>query len=64
MEPRREEPKATALRPAEKQKRFRLVKLEERIAPGGGHGNGSHASQCHSGCYGCASYLCGTYSIE
>ena len=25
-------------------KRFRIVKLEERIAPGGGHGNGSNAT--------------------
>src|SRR5262249_33606583 len=36
-------------------KRFRVVKLEERIAPGGGNGNGSNATcgniatchQCH-----------------
>jgi hypothetical protein len=28
----------------EKRRRFRIVKLEERIAPGGGHGNGSNAS--------------------
>ena len=34
-EPRREEPKAPKLRPEEKRKRFRLIKLEERIAPGG-----------------------------
>jgi hypothetical protein len=33
MEPRREEPKAPKSRPAEKRKRFRIVKLEERIAP-------------------------------
>jgi hypothetical protein len=32
-EPRREEVKALKPRPEEKQKRFRLVKLEERIAP-------------------------------
>jgi hypothetical protein len=31
--PRREEAKAPKQRPEEKQKRFRLVKLEERIAP-------------------------------
>jgi hypothetical protein len=37
MEPRREEPTTTTPRPEEKQKRFRLIKLEERIAPGGGH---------------------------
>jgi hypothetical protein len=33
MEPRREQPKAPEPRPQEKPKRFRLVKLEERIAP-------------------------------
>jgi hypothetical protein len=33
MEPRREEPKAPTPRPEEKPKRFRLIKLEERIAP-------------------------------
>ena len=26
----------------ERKRRFRIVKLEERIAPGGGHGNGSN----------------------
>jgi hypothetical protein len=39
MESRREQPKAAEPRPEEKQKRFRLIKLEERIAPkskGGG----------------------------
>ena len=29
---------------ATRKKRFRIVKLEERIAPGGGHGNGSNAT--------------------
>jgi hypothetical protein len=33
MEPRREEPKAPKPRTEEKPKRFRIVKLEERIAP-------------------------------
>jgi hypothetical protein len=33
MELRREEPKDPKPRPEEKRKRFRLVKLEERIAP-------------------------------
>ena len=33
MEPRREEPKGPKPGPKEKRKRFRLVKLEERIAP-------------------------------
>jgi hypothetical protein len=42
-EPRREEPKATESRPEEKRKRFRLIKLEERIAPGGGN---THGDKC------------------
>jgi hypothetical protein len=29
-------------RPSERKRRFQLIKLEERIAPGGGHGNGSN----------------------
>jgi hypothetical protein len=33
MKPRREQPKAAKPRPEEKQKRFRLIKLEERITP-------------------------------
>jgi hypothetical protein len=33
-EPRREEPKSLTPAPREKRKRFRVVKLEERIAPG------------------------------
>jgi hypothetical protein len=41
MEPRREEPKAPTPRPGEKPKRFRLIRLEERIAPSKG-GNGTH----------------------
>ncbi len=32
-EPRREEAKASTPRPEEKRKRFRILKLEERIAP-------------------------------
>jgi hypothetical protein len=32
-EPRREEPKAPTPRPEGKPKRFRLLKLEERLAP-------------------------------
>ena len=37
---------------AAKPRRFRIVKLEERIAPGGGHGNGSNYScggECNGG---------------
>ena len=26
----------------ERKRRFQIIKLEERIAPGGGHGNGSN----------------------
>jgi hypothetical protein len=33
MEPRREEPKVSRPHPKEKRKRFRIVKLEERVAP-------------------------------
>ena len=39
----------------ERKRRFQIIKLEERIAPGGGNGNGSNAScgnLCHGGCYG------------
>jgi hypothetical protein len=35
MDPRREQPKTVKPRPEEKPKRFRLVKLEERITPTG-----------------------------
>lgn len=48
MEPRREEKKPVKPRPEEKPKRFRLVKLEERIAPKGG---GSHR-HCGNGTWG------------
>jgi hypothetical protein len=33
MEPRREEPKAPKPRPEEKPKHFRILRLEERLAP-------------------------------
>jgi hypothetical protein len=46
MESRREETKAAKPRPEEKQKRFRIVKLEERIAPSKG-GNGTN-KECPS----------------
>jgi hypothetical protein len=49
-EPRREEPRAPAPRPEEKQKRFRLIKLEERIAPRRGtNGTGINDSQNQTG---------------
>ena len=38
MEPRKEEPKAPKPRPEAKEpRRFRLIRLEERIAPGNGN---------------------------
>jgi hypothetical protein len=55
MEPRpsekpvesRSEGQTSPPRSHERKRRFRIVKLEERIAPGNGHGNGSN--------YGCGS---------
>ena len=41
MEPRHEESKTTTNQPKEKPRRFRIVKLEERIAPSNGHGAGN-----------------------
>ena len=41
MEPRREEPKASTPQPKGKPRRFRIVKLEERIAQSNGHGAGN-----------------------
>ena len=47
-EPRKEERPAEPRKElTERKRRFQIVKLEERIAPGGGHGNGSN--------YGCGS---------
>ena len=34
---------ASPARQPERKRRFQIVKLEERIAPGGGHGNHSNA---------------------
>jgi hypothetical protein len=61
MRPRREEPKAPKPRPEEKQKRFHLLRLEERIAPkGGGNGtNNCNANYSHGGGAECF----GSYSI-
>jgi hypothetical protein len=56
MESRREEPKAPTPRPQEKPKRFRIVKLEERIAPGGAAK--PFSNHCTKACGG------GTASIE
>jgi hypothetical protein len=44
MEPRREEPKVTTNQPQEKPRRFRIVKLEERIAPSKGSAGLSNPS--------------------
>ena len=33
-------------RQPERKRRFKLIKLEERIAPGGGHGNGTNGPLC------------------
>jgi hypothetical protein len=41
MKPRRKQPKVAKPRPEEKQKRFRLIKLEERITPKKGSSNDS-----------------------
>jgi hypothetical protein len=30
--------------PPQRKRRFQIIKLEERIAPGGGHGKGSNAT--------------------
>jgi hypothetical protein len=56
MEPRHEGPKDKVPRTEEKEakpRRFRIVKLEERIAPGkGGNGNGSTSCHPDLGCSG------------
>jgi hypothetical protein len=66
MEPRQFEKSAEShgevqispTRQPERKRRFQIVKLEERIAPGGGNGNGSNlscargftcANHCHLG---------------
>jgi hypothetical protein len=64
MEPRREEPKSQDPRPEAKHKRFRLIRLEERIAPqeGGKGTNNCVSARQESGCFSCSP--CGTLSIE
>jgi hypothetical protein len=55
MEPRkietpvqsRGEGRTSPPRQRERKRRFQVIKLEERIAPGGGHGNGSNFSCNH-----------------
>jgi hypothetical protein len=52
-EPRGE---ASRCRPPGRKRRFQIKKLEERIAPGGGHGNGSNLT-C-GGAFTCARAYC------
>jgi hypothetical protein len=42
-------------RPSERKRRFQIIKLEERIAPGHGHGVVSRAYSCNKHC---------AYSVE
>ena len=56
MEPRktakpvesRSEVQSSLPRQPERKRRFQIVKLEERIAPGGGHGNGHNTNNGHT----------------
>ena len=56
MEPRmtekpvesRGEAQTAPRRQPERKRRFQIVKLEERIAPGGGHGNGHNTNNGHT----------------
>jgi hypothetical protein len=49
MEPHREEPqRASDAMVEQKPKRFRIVKLEERIAPSQGKGNTNKSCNCFS----------------
>ena len=58
MEPRqsekslesRSEVPTSASRQPERKRRFQIIKLEERIAPGGGNGNGSNLT-CGNPCH-------------
>jgi hypothetical protein len=60
QEPHRNEPKAPEPRPENKAKRFRIVKLEERIAPSKGGGS----KHCVSGVLSCSPCDTTTASIE
>jgi hypothetical protein len=62
MELRREEKTKTPQPGAEpKPRRFRIVKLEERIAPNRG-GHGSNNTCAGYTCVTCATCICGRYS--
>ncbi len=63
MEPHREKQKLSISKVEQKPKRFRIVKLEERIAPSNKAGNGTHHCPrtygCSWGCtVGCATMTC------
>jgi hypothetical protein len=65
MEPRREQPRDQQVRTEPKPKRFRLVRLEDRIMPGCGtapaiglHPKNTHGNTCACGSGG------GTLSVE
>jgi hypothetical protein len=69
MEPHREEQKPEEPRREEKPKRFRLIKLEERIAPshkGGGGGGATNGKNATCATNGVLTGCCGTgvLSIE
>jgi hypothetical protein len=57
MEPHREEQNKAPPGAERKPKRFRIVKLEERIAPSAGGGS----KNCHSGNCSYSVCACGTY---
>jgi hypothetical protein len=63
MEPRREQLNVPAPRPVGRPKRFRIIKLEERIAPGKG-GNGSNNCPSASCDISCAIGTCTSLSIQ
>jgi hypothetical protein len=62
MEPHRVGPKLSKPRAEEKGKRFRIVKLEERIAPTQKHGSNTACNYCQIHTTECTG-ACG-YSIE
>ena len=54
MEPRKDENKEPRAETNEaKPRRFRIVRLEDRIAPGHGHGNGSNLTCKDFSCKAC-----------
>jgi hypothetical protein len=55
MEPGREEPKVAKTGTEERKKRFRIVKLEERVAPSKG-GNGTTNCPTNNTCNFCTAF--------